>query len=107
MGTYADYIGSGRWRTSAARAAEMEAAGRRCRLCNVSDSEARLELHHRTYVRLGCELPEDLTLLCSSCHRAVTDHLRRRRYAARRLLPIETPDRDSCFGALSDPMARS
>ena len=29
-----------------------------------------LELHHKTYKRLGRELPKDLLLLCSACHPA-------------------------------------
>lgn len=32
-------------------------------------SRTRLELHHRTYERLGRELDEDLMWLCARCHR--------------------------------------
>ncbi len=42
-------------------------ANYRCQLCN---SPERLEVHHRTYERLGNELPEDLTVLCNDCHKA-------------------------------------
>ena len=28
----------------------------------------RLDVHHKTYARLGCEAPEDLEVLCRACH---------------------------------------
>jgi hypothetical protein len=37
----------------------------------------KLEVHHRTYTRLGFEIPEDITVLCDDCHKAVTNVLRR------------------------------
>ena len=37
----------------------------RCALCY---SAEKLQVHHRTYIRLGFELPEDLTCLCGFCH---------------------------------------
>ena len=81
---YQAYINSNRWRNNLARIAELNAAGFRCRLCNGLGNESRLEVHHRTYERLGCERPADLTTLCQPCHHGVTDMLRRRRYASRR-----------------------
>lgn len=82
--TYETFISSAAWRRSRARLQELAAAGYRCRLCNAGGAAARLEVHHRTYERLGRERPGDLTTLCHDCHRFVTDHLRRRRYASRR-----------------------
>ena len=38
----------------------------RCQICYTSH---RLEVHHRTYERLGYEKPSDLTVLCYWCHR--------------------------------------
>lgn len=32
-----------------------------------------LEVHHRTYERLGNERPEDLVALCWCCHDEITD----------------------------------
>jgi 5-methylcytosine-specific restriction endonuclease McrA len=78
---YDDYINSGRWRNSPARLAELEASGFRCRICNGDGEGSAVEIHHRTYARLGNEQSSDLTALCSGCHRVVTDHLRRARFA--------------------------
>lgn len=82
---YHKYIGSHHWRQNPARLAELEAAGFRCRVCNDGGAgEGRaIEVHHRTYARLGHEQPGDLTALCNTCHRVVTDHLRRVRFAKR------------------------
>lgn len=30
-----------------------------------------LNLHHKTYKRLGCERPEDVVLICERCHSRV------------------------------------
>jgi 5-methylcytosine-specific restriction endonuclease McrA len=60
---YQTYINSPEWRMKA-RAAK-ERAGE-CALCT---STVALEVHHRTYARLGREHPSDLVVLCSRCHR--------------------------------------
>ena len=41
-------------------------AGHRCQMCNAGPKD--LIIHHRTYERLGHELPEDLIVLCRPCH---------------------------------------
>lgn len=61
---YHRYLKSARWRKKAAAARKR--AGYRCQLCN---QKAPLQAHHRTYERLGYELPGDLIALCASCHR--------------------------------------
>lgn len=81
---YYTYIISNQWRDNPARLAELKASGFRCRICNASEADVRLEVHHRTYERLGCERADDLTTLCRDCHYVVTDMLRRRRYVLRR-----------------------
>ena len=60
---YAAYLKTEHWQTAARRARER--ARHRCQLCN--DGE-KLDVHHRTYERLGHEEDEDLTVLCSTCH---------------------------------------
>ena len=52
-----------------------------CQTCHHDGSEYRLEIHHKTYERFGCEDVElDLITLCSECHEAITTVIRRRRY---------------------------
>jgi 5-methylcytosine-specific restriction endonuclease McrA len=80
---YDDYISSHERREHPARLAELEAAGFRCRLCNSGGEGVTIEVHHRTYENLFNEQPGDLTALCRPCHRVVTDHLRRIRFADR------------------------
>lgn len=78
---YEKYIASSKWKRSSARKAELRSAGYRCRGCYApADRGCALELHHRTYERLGHERPGDLTALCRECHRALTSGLRARRY---------------------------
>lgn len=65
---YKAYIRSKVWKKKA-EAAKIR-AGNRCQLCNRPRSEVQLEAHHRTYERLGNELPGDITVLCRDCHQA-------------------------------------
>lgn len=61
---YYAYIRSPEWRAKADLAKAR--AGWRCQLCY---GTGPLEAHHRTYERLGNELPSDITVLCSECHK--------------------------------------
>jgi len=58
-----EYLQSEHWKT--VRIGALERAGHRCQVCNNSKS---LDVHHRTYERLGEELDGDLTVLCRKCH---------------------------------------
>lgn len=60
---YLAYLETEHWQKT--RASALERAGGRCQLCNTN---RRLQVHHRTYERLGSELPGDLTVLCRRCH---------------------------------------
>jgi len=61
---YAEYLQSEHWQL--VRQEAIKRSKGRCMLC----PETRcLEVHHRDYARLGCELPEDLVVLCFWCHR--------------------------------------
>lgn len=62
---YSDYLRSNGWMQK--REYVLRRAGYRCQVCNRED---RLEVHHRTYDRLGHEHPTDLTVLCRRCHQA-------------------------------------
>ncbi|WP_298257281.1 HNH endonuclease signature motif containing protein [Bradyrhizobium sp.] len=78
---YRMYLAGDAWAHSPARFEALRSAGFRCRICNADSSEAPLQAHHRTYERLGAELPDDLTALCARCHDEVTNFLRARSYA--------------------------
>ena len=43
-------------------------AGNQCQVCKKSGVGAVLNVHHRSYDRLGEELPSDLMVLCRECH---------------------------------------
>ncbi len=61
---YARYLRSPQWKHM--RALAHEHYGSRCILCGSMDTT--LDVHHRTYARLGCERLADLTILCRGCH---------------------------------------
>ncbi len=104
---YVDYIGSSKWRRNPARVAEMSAAGDRCRLCFAAGTAGSpLEAHHATYERFGAEIVGDLIALCRECHVAVTDFLRRRRYAVRSALRLDVRSMRDARTTLFDPTAR-
>jgi hypothetical protein len=65
-GTYAsyhEYLQSEEW--GIRRRFAIRHAGERCQLCY---KRGHLHAHHRTYARIGQELPADLTVLCDDCH---------------------------------------
>ncbi len=100
---YADYIRSALWRNNPARLAELAASGGRCRTCNRGAAEVELQVHHRTYARLGAELVGDLTTLCVECHRVITDLLRRRSYGLRSPKFSDVVRAIASAGPLKDP----
>jgi hypothetical protein len=61
------YLRTPEWRRT--RAAALVRAGHRCSLDGTHVKS--LEVHHRSYERLGKELESDLTVLCRSCHERV------------------------------------
>ncbi len=63
---YKEYIISNAWQEKA-KAAKSR-ANWKCQVCNESNDKVVLDAHHRTYERLGDELPEDITVLCRDCH---------------------------------------
>jgi hypothetical protein len=69
---YEEYIHSPRWYAFKRRLIKIR--GNKCEACpTVGD---KLDLHHLTYVRLGCERPEDVKLLCRACHQATSQEVR-------------------------------
>ncbi len=69
---YKEYLRTSHWKRR--RAAKLRAADHRCQLCN--NGSGILDVHHRTYERLGEELDEDLTVLCRDCHSTFHKHRR-------------------------------
>ena len=61
--SYIEYLRSPEWK---AKSAEALAKAHHC--CHKCAEKIGLEVHHRTYERLGCELPEDLVVLCARHH---------------------------------------
>lgn len=61
---YHDFLRSPEWRQT--RAAALLRADNRCSL-DITHTED-LDVHHRTYERLGAELSTDVVVLCRSCH---------------------------------------
>jgi hypothetical protein len=60
---YADYLQTDHWKEKRKKA--LRFANFKCQICNGSKD---LNVHHRTYERLGNELLGDLTVLCVDCH---------------------------------------
>jgi hypothetical protein len=58
-----EYLRSPHWRQT--RLAALGRAGNRCQVCN---GAKQLDVHHRTYERIGKEADGDLTVLCRECH---------------------------------------
>ena len=69
---YKEYLQSPHWKRR--REDKLRAAGRRCQVCN-RDS-GTLDIHHKTYQRLGQELDGDLIVLCRACHSVLHEHRR-------------------------------
>lgn len=60
---YGKYIHSQDWKRKRAKAIRHYHG-----LCSVCGSRNGIQVHHRTYKRLGHELMRDLRLLCADCH---------------------------------------
>ena len=70
---YYQYLQSDAWQEKRRRA--LEIADHACQVC---ESTERLEVHHRTYERLGHERMSDLTVLCHVCHSLFSKRMQKR-----------------------------
>jgi len=61
--TYNDYLKSPLWQIL-----RRQALCRARNRCSVCKSEVDLHVHHKTYANVGNEQPNDLVVLCESCH---------------------------------------
>ena len=67
---YERYIRSTKWRKRRARFACTHP-----KICTCGSNES-LQLHHRSYERLGNELDQDLMWLCQPCHSLFEEYIR-------------------------------
>lgn len=65
---YAEYLKTEHWQSLRKKA--LKKASYRCQLCN---AKVPLDVHHRTYERLGQEYLADVIVLCRECHRKFHD----------------------------------
>ena len=64
---YNAYINSAEW--SDFKRSIFSMRGYMCETCGTQ--QGRMHIHHLTYARFGHELPEDVRILCKSCHTAI------------------------------------
>lgn len=69
--TYQEYLNSNYWKETKKRYRRSKLP-KKCLGCG----NKRFQLHHRSYVRIGNELPADLIPLCGDCHKKVHDFLK-------------------------------
>jgi 5-methylcytosine-specific restriction endonuclease McrA len=65
--TYKEYLASEHWRDVKDRFMKSKFRKK----CFVCGSKNKLNLHHKTYIRVGNEYLTDLCLLCEECHKKV------------------------------------
>lgn len=65
---YYEYLRSPWWEFI--RRSAMERAYHACEVCHERRAKA---VHHWTYERVGCELPDDVIAVCHPCHAAIHD----------------------------------
>ena len=68
--TYQQYLASDHWQELRRRVWASPMHKRRCYACGAKE---RLEVHHKTYKRIGHEWLMDLCLMCRDCHQAAHD----------------------------------
>jgi len=73
--TYAEYLASDKWKSFKTK---YRASGRsrRCDICH----KKPIQLHHKTYARLGEELLDDVVPLCRDCHKNVHGFLANKKW---------------------------
>lgn len=64
---YKEYLASAKWKKK--RKEAIKRAGNKCEKCGKFKWECRLDVHHLTYDNFRNERPEDLEVVCYSCHK--------------------------------------
>ena len=70
--SYSDYLKSSHWQHIKGRYWKRKLP----KYCYICTDRHKLQLHHRTYKRLGAEWLSDLMFLCGKCHALVHKRLR-------------------------------
>lgn len=94
---YEQYLKTDRW--AKVREQALARFDWRCATCH---SDEHLQVHHRTYERVGCEYLTDLTVLCRYCHRALHDLWNHNDSAELVKLEKAQSDQDRIVDALRD-----
>lgn len=80
---YDDYLKTKHWR--AKRKAIIEERQGVCEKCKKKIVEkGKMHVHHKTYVRIGDELPSDLMLLCEDCHHDIHNKRKKKTTGSKR-----------------------
>lgn len=66
---YKEYIVSKEWYDL--KIDLLEIRGCKCEICGKQKHPTRLQIHHKHYLTLFNENPEDLLILCSTCHKEI------------------------------------
>lgn len=106
--TYEEYMSSGEW--AAKRQQRLAMDGHRCRMCDETGENYRLEVHHRpgSYKSIPNEsVQDDLTTLCARCHEEITNIIRGDRYEARTLAATVIESKVTIRQEISYGMANS
>jgi predicted HNH restriction endonuclease len=64
---YKEYLKSAEWECK--KKQKFKLNGNKCEGCGCNDR--KLDVHHKTYERIGMELLCDLQVLCFNCHKIV------------------------------------
>ncbi len=68
--SYREYLLTPQWWER--RTAAIKSSHHKCQVCNAGGTG--LDVHHRTYDRIGREDPSDLVVLCRGCHQIFHDN---------------------------------
>ena len=74
--TYNQYLQTRHWKDTRKRFYKSKLCKHKCSSCG---STYKLNLHHKTYKRIGKERLSDLCLLCEECHKKVHNLSRNRK----------------------------
>lgn len=69
---YKQYLQSYDWRCK--KINKLEQVNYKCEQCGYDGVVIPLDVHHKTYERLGNERLSDLIVLCRTCHKAQHGH---------------------------------